>query len=275
MSAASAAGFLLATGLAMTLAAPAYAQTAPNDDPLHLCYAAPADCTGFNGVSILKAGQPDSGDLSGWGVSISPSDATGTLWIALLIPDNEPESVLPTLSGAFGTTPVSVGAFIDEGSFGPSAKIGTLFGGTTPPEPVSAFQGATEAVDPGFTNADGYEVYLAKITGSGPSGTVSLVGSSGQINVLDNSFSFAGGQFSVNGVIGTDNGLAPGALVTAFLDEGSGNVVSTAQSSALLLDATPTAAVPEARTWVMMLAGFGLLGFAAMRKGKREARLAV
>jgi hypothetical protein len=34
-------------------------------------------------------------------------------------------------------------------------------------------------------------------------------------------------------------------------------------------------AVPEPRTWVMMLAGFGMLGFAAMRKGKREARLAV
>ena len=35
------------------------------------------------------------------------------------------------------------------------------------------------------------------------------------------------------------------------------------------------AAVPEPRTWVMMLAGFGLLGFAAMRKGNREPRLAI
>jgi hypothetical protein len=33
--------------------------------------------------------------------------------------------------------------------------------------------------------------------------------------------------------------------------------------------------VPEPSTWAMMLAGIGLLGFAAMRKGKREARLAV
>jgi hypothetical protein len=33
--------------------------------------------------------------------------------------------------------------------------------------------------------------------------------------------------------------------------------------------------VPEPSTWAMMLAGFGLLGFAAMRKGKREARPAV
>jgi hypothetical protein len=33
--------------------------------------------------------------------------------------------------------------------------------------------------------------------------------------------------------------------------------------------------VPEPSTWAMMLAGFGMLGFAAMRKGKREARLAV
>jgi hypothetical protein len=33
--------------------------------------------------------------------------------------------------------------------------------------------------------------------------------------------------------------------------------------------------VPEPSTWAMMLVGFGLVGFAAMRKGKREARLAV
>jgi hypothetical protein len=33
--------------------------------------------------------------------------------------------------------------------------------------------------------------------------------------------------------------------------------------------------VPEPSTWAMILTGFGLLGFAAMRKGKREARLAV
>jgi hypothetical protein len=35
------------------------------------------------------------------------------------------------------------------------------------------------------------------------------------------------------------------------------------------------AAVPEPSTWAMMLAGFVGLGFAAIRKGKREARLAV
>jgi hypothetical protein len=33
-----------------------------------------------------------------------------------------------------------------------------------------------------------------------------------------------------------------------------------------------TGSVPEPSTWAMMLAGFGLLGLAAMRKGKREAR---
>jgi hypothetical protein len=35
------------------------------------------------------------------------------------------------------------------------------------------------------------------------------------------------------------------------------------------------AGVPEPSTWALMLAGFGLIGFAAMRKGKREARLGV
>jgi hypothetical protein len=37
----------------------------------------------------------------------------------------------------------------------------------------------------------------------------------------------------------------------------------------------PTPGVPEPSTWAMMLTGFGLLGFAATRKSKREARLAV
>jgi hypothetical protein len=37
--------------------------------------------------------------------------------------------------------------------------------------------------------------------------------------------------------------------------------------------AVPTG-VPEPSTWAMMLTGFGLLGFAAMRKGRRGARLA-
>jgi hypothetical protein len=38
---------------------------------------------------------------------------------------------------------------------------------------------------------------------------------------------------------------------------------------------TLVVSVPEPSTWAMMLAGFGLLGFAAMRRGKREPRLAV
>ena len=38
--------------------------------------------------------------------------------------------------------------------------------------------------------------------------------------------------------------------------------------------ATRAGGVPEPSTWAMMLAGFGLLGFAALRRGKHEARLA-
>jgi hypothetical protein len=44
---------------------------------------------------------------------------------------------------------------------------------------------------------------------------------------------------------------------------------------ALHFDPTTASGVPEPSTWAMMLTGFGLLGFAAMRKGKREARLVV
>jgi hypothetical protein len=284
VSAASAVGFLLATGLAMTLAAPVYAQTVP-DDPLHLCYASPANCTSFNGVTVLSpsSSQPNPGDTSGWGISVSPAkNQTGQLWIALLIPDNEVETVLPTLTGEFGGTSVGVGAFVDKGLFGNSAMLDTLFGQSiSPPNPINAYTPATAAVDPGFSaTLDGYEVYLTKIAGTGPGGLTTLIGSSGQTNSLDNQWSLTGGDFTINGQSGTDSGVATGAIVTAWLDTtvpGGTNekFYSTAQSSALLLDAPLAAAVPESRTWVMMLAGFGLLGFAAMRKGKREARLAV
>jgi hypothetical protein len=40
---------------------------------------------------------------------------------------------------------------------------------------------------------------------------------------------------------------------------------------ALHFDPTTASGVPEPSTWALMLAGFGLLGFAAMRKDKRKA----
>jgi hypothetical protein len=88
------------------------------------------------------------------------------------------------------------------------------------------------------------------------------------------------------GVLGFDEQLEPGwKVVSSFAV--AGDVTSAGVPIAAGLGAWDefkqiefsvpgeVDAVPEPKTWVMMLAGFGLLGFAAMRKGKREARLAI
>ena len=94
----------LAATAALGLTA-AHADTVAIDDPLHLCYAAPVNCTGFNGVTIST--NPATG-LSGWGFSSSPKSQSGTLDIILMVPNNEQEIVLPTLTGTLNGNPLNL-----------------------------------------------------------------------------------------------------------------------------------------------------------------------
>ena len=114
---------LLAAALT-ALAAPAYAQTAAApaagdptllDDPLHLCYT--TGCSAFGGVTITTLG--GSGHQR-FGVSFKPRAADrDALLCDSLVPDNETETVLPTLTGTLNGNPIAgIGSFIPEGLFG-------------------------------------------------------------------------------------------------------------------------------------------------------------
>lgn len=253
---------LLATALAFAFAAPAYAQVA-EDDPLHLCYA--TGCSAFGGVTIGGAG----GGFTGFGVSSSPAPQTGTLYFALLTPNNEPETTLPALSGFLNGNPLSIGAPVAEGTFGTGIDLIDILklalGNTASPKnPFGAFSGATLLEDPGFTS---YDVELYKVGGSFTTGA-----QAGQTSNLDNVFNFTGGKF------GLLDGIGPGSIITAFLVE-TGidkhgepfiDVVSTAQSSALLVTPFAGPPVPEPSTWAMGILGFGFIAALGWKRARRD-----
>jgi hypothetical protein len=263
----------LLTAALCAFALPAYAQTVPDPtiyDPLHMCYT--TGCSSFGGVTISTVG---GSGLANWGVSSSPAPQSGVLFLALLVPNNEAETVQPTLSGTLNGNPLTIEAPVAEGTFSSGLDLtdilkAALGNGASPPNPFSAYSGATLLEDPTFTN---YSVELFKVDGTFTTGA-----DAGQVSTLDNSFSFTGGDY-VSG-LNTLAGIGPGAIITAFLvesgiDKKTGlptiDVVSTAQSSSLLVTPSSAPPVPEASTWAMLLAGFGLMGLFGWRKRRASA----
>ena len=257
---------LLAAALAC-IAGAAQAQTV--DDPLHLCYASPNDCTPFNNIHIGTLGQ----GASGWGISSSPAGAEGHLVIAILVPQNEAEITLPTLTGTLNGNPLGgIGAVTDVALFGPGQDLTTVLGiNAAPPNPYDAYSAATAALDPGFVNGtSGYVVLEVSVAGN----TFQTGSTGGLTNILNNDFSLNGGSYIDPFLPGdpTESGLPAGTILTAFIEGANGNI-STAQSSSLALNplASP---VPEPSTWIMALGGFGLVGLIGLRK-RRVSRFAV
>ena len=251
--------YLLAAALAGAACLPAQAQVI--DDPLHLCYS--TGCSAFGGVTIGGLG----GGASGFGVSSSPAPQTGVLFFALLTPNNEPEVTLPSLSGTLNGNPLTIEAGLSEGTFGTGVDLIDILkialgASASPKNPFGAFAGATLLEDPGFTS---YDVSLFKVDGSFTTGA-----QAGQTPLLDNTFSFSGGKF------GLLDGIGPGSIITAFLVEADGkggiDVVSTAQSSALLVTPFAGPSAPEPATWVMFGIGFAALG--AFYRRRSTGRLA-
>jgi hypothetical protein len=91
------------------------------------------------------------------------------------------------------------------------------------------------------------------------------------------SFAIPGNVVGGNGNAGVPASVDIFTLPSTFADVDKIEILPTSGNvnvNDITVD-TVAASVPELSTWAMSLLGFGLLGFAALRKGKREARLAV
>lgn len=272
---------LLAATILAAIGATSVKAQAVDDDPLHLCYS--TGCEAFNGVTIsVNHGQ----GFEDFGVSSSPAPQTGTLWFALLVPNNETQVNLPSLAGTLNGKSFGDGSvFKNVGTFGAGQDLTSILGGVfasaSPKNPFGAYAGATAAVDSGFNPLTGkYTVYFAQIGGPNAFTTGKVAG---QTTTMDNSFTLDRGSY-IDALGHTDLGIGTGSILTAFMVETTTkghttttSVISTAQSSSLIDGAIPsvvTGSVPEPSTWAMGLAGFAMLGFVGWRKKVKISRYA-
>jgi hypothetical protein len=150
-------------------------------------------------------------------------------------PNPTPSPPAPFAISAFGV----VGTF-SSNQFLATDVLGLTLANGSSKNPFSAYSAASLALDPGFTS---YVVWEATVSGTFTTGT-----QAGQTSTLNNVFSLTS---------------APnGAIVTAYLDEGSNGVVSTANSSSLALSDAPLTVTPLPSAIVFMFTGLlGLIGF--------------
>jgi hypothetical protein len=255
LSAASAGGLLLATGLAIGLAMPAYADVITMDPG-----------STYIDPTVLHVGADSSG---GPGNDPNLISSNGEFFVA-------------NVSGQDINSPIDLFFIEAFGSSAPSVT-GVKLGAS-----AVTFSPVGPATDTGDTVSSGQDAYT-QLGCTKCDNSVSYVNMTGTLTTLGltvpskfeifetvvNSGLPGGGFLDVTG------SFAQGTFIIPFAENVAGDKVTlfdTSYTNTGFIDATPggprTGGVPEPRTWVMMLAGFGLLGFAAMRKGKREARLA-
>src|SRR5579871_835395 len=139
-------GMLLAGALLAGLGVTGARAQIADDDPLHMCYS--GGCTTFNGVTIGSGSQPSNSDLTGWGFSSSPASQSGALSIAILVPNTDVLTVLPTLSGTLNGSSLTISALTSKGTFSSGQFLTSVLGiSASPPNPFSAYIGATNALD--------------------------------------------------------------------------------------------------------------------------------
>lgn len=240
---------VLLAATALLFAAPAFADTVlPIDDPLHLC----ADtCTAFNGVTLGNTANQD------FGISSSPASQIGDLTLVVLVPNNVTLSA-PSFAGTQGAGTFSGSAgFVGTFSSGQdlTTVLGAPFSGATPPNPFSAYIGATQALDSGATS---YDVF--KITFTSPLFTTGANAGQQPISQDDNLFDLNQG--------------CVGCIITAFLDEtvtggSGGGVFTTAQSSSLVTNSLNTVPLPGALPLAAPV--FGGILWALRRKRKDKS----
>jgi hypothetical protein len=107
-----------------------------------------------------------------FGFTSSPPGETGTLFLKVLVPDNE------TVAGPFAVTGAATATanLVTGTTPGPWTTgslqdyLGIPFVGETPDNPIGAYLPSTQALDPGATGFNVYEADLGTQTIAGPSG---------------------------------------------------------------------------------------------------------
>lgn len=102
----------------------------------------------------------------------SPPNETGTLFLKVLVPDNE------TVAGPFAVTGAATASatLVTGTTPGPWTTgtlqdyLGGVFVGETPANPIGAYLPSTQALDPGATGFNVYEANLGTQTFAGPGG---------------------------------------------------------------------------------------------------------
>jgi hypothetical protein len=229
--------------LAALLPSLACADTVTIDDPLH----------GFDWIGGVPT-NTDNGVVNplgsagnGFGFFASPAPQTGTLFIEILVPNNDALQAHYTLTGNLpGTSGGNLGAWTGGtlGSFINSKFPGEL-PGVSPPNQLSAWLSGpkgTQGVDPGATGYDVFQIALGSDTLN------SLTAS-----IMDDH----------------ESGLLAGSIITAFLVEGS-RTVGTASSGGILTPQSVSPTPLPAAVWLFGPAAAAFLSF-ALRRRRRAA----
>jgi hypothetical protein len=249
---------LLAAGAFAAISGPALATQPVNAPTLHgFCSVANA-CP----ENVSHTNSPTSVNPPAFGFSSGGHSESGILLLEILVPNViQPSSFTLTSftpNGFLGNSTVTATLFDANGALPgtpawSTGQLDTYLGITaSPTNPIGSYLPVAQGYQAG---ASGFFVYQA------------IIGTAQNPITLPSNGSAADSYLMQLG-----QSLIQGSFVLAFLDQ-SGNYGATANSGAILeIGAPPPPSVPEPATWAMMLAGFGVTGF-AIRRSRRGKRL--
>jgi hypothetical protein len=233
---------LLLTAALLSLGAiSARADTLDVYDPLHFSC---SNCSADNGTNTPTTG----GSPTGIQAFSSPANS-GDLILKILIPNNDTMLSTDLVTGTVNGTSLSANASLFSTAAWTSGSLevnymGQTLAGGSPPNDISAFLPATDAVDPGATGFFLLTLDLGQLSLNTPGGTSPVT--------LALASEFAGGYVL-------------GDLITANGD------VTTAQSAALFV--TPLAATPIGSSVWLFTGGLALFGMFAWRRKRKQEQL--
>jgi hypothetical protein len=230
-------GAVMAAGLASA----AHAAPKPNPPTLH------GFCSTANPCSDNGTNTPTSIDPPQFGFSAGGHDATGTVTIDILVPDNDKLPASYAISGAFlGKSVFTASEYLPKSGLAwTSGDLDSYLGiSAKPSDPIGAYLPTTQTYDKGAT---GFYVFTANI---------------GSVTLPSNS------DFSDADLMTTGPGLLTGSYVVAFINQSG--AYGTNSNSGAIFETGSSIATPEPASWALMLLGVGLTG-ATLRSRRRSA----